>query len=81
MKKYLKQILYEGLYAFLHYFSKAEQECVHYVNGSDTLPPPLSHEEEEETFRLLETDFQAARDKLIVHNLSTQTIQNRNITD
>ncbi|MBE6901360.1 MAG: RNA polymerase sporulation sigma factor SigE [Ruminococcaceae bacterium] len=69
MKKYLKQILYEGLYAFLHYFSKAQKQNVHYINGSDTLPPPLTHEEEEATFRLLETDFQTARDTLIVHNL------------
>ncbi len=69
MKKYLKQILYEGLYAFLHYFNKANTDYAHYINGSDTLPPPLSHEDEEAAFKLLETDFEAARDKLIVHNL------------
>ena len=69
MKRYLKQILYEGLYAFLHYFTKASREFVHYINGSDSLPPPLSHEEEEAAFKLLETDFQTARDTLIVHNL------------
>ena len=69
MKKYLKQILYEGLYAFLHYFGKAQKQYVHYINGSETLPPPLSHDEEEKVFKLLETDFQTARDTLIVHNL------------
>ncbi len=69
MKKYFKQILYEGLFAFLHYFSKAQVEYIHYINGSDTLPPPLSREEEEAAFKLLETDFQTARDTLIVHNL------------
>ena len=69
MRKYLKQILYEGLYAFLHYFTKASKEYAHYINGSDTLPPPLSGEEEEEAFRMLETDFEKARDILIVHNL------------
>lgn len=69
MRKYLKQILYEGLYAFLHYFTAASKESVHYINGSDSLPPPLSPEEEEETFKLLETDFERARDRLIVHNL------------
>lgn len=69
MRKYLKQLLYEGLYAFLHYFTKANSDYVHYINGSDSLPPPLSHEEEEATFKLLETDFQTARDTLIVHNL------------
>lgn len=42
---------------------------VHYVNGSDTLPPPLSKQEEAEVFAgLMENDTQA-RDKLIVHNL------------
>ena len=69
MRKYLKQILYEGLYAFLHYFTEASADNVHYVNGSDTLPPPLSAEEEQEAFRMLETDFESARDKLIIHNL------------
>lgn len=69
MRKYLKQILYEGLLAFLHYFTKASKDHVYYINGSDTLPPPLSPEEEQETFALLESDFEAARDKLIIHNL------------
>ncbi len=69
MRKYLKQLLYEGLFAFLHYFSKGSKDYVHYINGSDTLPPPLSPEEEQQTFQLLENDFEAARDKLIVHNL------------
>ncbi len=69
MKRYFKQILIEGLYAFLHYFTKANRDYVHYINGSDSLPPPLTHEEEEAAFKLLETDFQAARDTLIVHNL------------
>lgn len=42
---------------------------VHYVNGSDTLPPPLSKQEEAEVFAgLMENDPQS-RDKLIVHNL------------
>ncbi|NLJ15725.1 MAG: RNA polymerase sporulation sigma factor SigE [Clostridiales bacterium] len=45
-----------------------EQE-VHYINGSETLPPPLSREEEEKAFKLLETDFYTAREILIVHNL------------
>lgn len=42
---------------------------VYYVNGSDTLPPPLTKEEETEVFqRLLENDV-SARKKLITHNL------------
>lgn len=42
---------------------------VFYINGPDTLPPPLSPAEEEETLKQLETSPEAARDTLIVHNL------------
>lgn len=42
---------------------------VFYINGSQTLPAPLSKLEEEETFRLLEQNNPAARETLIVHNL------------
>ena len=39
---------------------------VFYINGPETLPPPLSSEEES---LLLHSDTEAARDKLIIHNL------------
>lgn len=42
---------------------------VHYINGSDTLPPPLSRDEEQDVFRRLEEHDSEARNKLIVHNL------------
>lgn len=42
---------------------------VYYINGSDTLPPPLSRDEEESVFRGLEQNDDTARNKLIVHNL------------
>ncbi len=42
---------------------------VHYINGPDTLPPPLSHEEEAAVFAKLECDDKNARNTLIVHNL------------
>ena len=44
-------------------------EEVDYINGADTLPPPLTREEEQKTFALLETDEKKARELLIVHNL------------
>ena len=70
MLRFLVQLLDEGLNAFLHFADRDKlREDIAYINGSDSLPPPLTHEEEEETFKLLESDFQAARDKLIVHNL------------
>lgn len=42
---------------------------IFYVNGSDTLPPPLTHEEEEVVFAGLIANDDEARKKLIVHNL------------
>ncbi len=42
---------------------------IHYINGPETLPAPLSKEEEQEAFEKLETDTPAARETLIVHNL------------
>lgn len=45
-------------------FSKSE---VYYINGSDTLPPPLSAEVEEEMIRNIQS--REARDVLIEHNL------------
>jgi len=40
-----------------------------YINGPESLPPPLSKEEEERTFAQLEAGSRAARQTLIEHNL------------
>ncbi|MDE6781905.1 MAG: RNA polymerase sporulation sigma factor SigE [Ruminococcus sp.] len=42
---------------------------VFYINGSDTLPPPLSGQEEAEVFEGLIKNDPSARNRLIVHNL------------
>ncbi|WP_295753856.1 RNA polymerase sporulation sigma factor SigE [uncultured Oscillibacter sp.] len=42
------------------------EEGVHYIGGSDTLPPPLNREREAELLRNLD---EAARQELIEHNL------------
>ena len=42
---------------------------VFYVNGSDTLPPPLTREEETEVFERLSSNDIDARNCLIEHNL------------
>ncbi|MBO7196247.1 MAG: RNA polymerase sporulation sigma factor SigE [Clostridia bacterium] len=49
---------------FSQLFRKNE---IYYINGSETLPPPLSAEEEDEMIRNIENP--AARDILIEHNL------------
>ena len=42
---------------------------LYYINGPETLPPPLSREEEAVVFARLEEHDQSAREMLIVHNL------------
>ena len=42
---------------------------VHYINGSETLPPPLSKEEESEIMKRISEGEDNLREKLIVHNL------------
>ena len=44
-------------------------DSVDYINGSDSLPPPLSKEDELKAFELLKTNEKKARELLIVHNL------------
>lgn len=42
---------------------------MYYINGSETLPPPLTKEQETNVFKLLETNPHQARQELITHNL------------
>ncbi len=42
---------------------------IHYINGPETLPPPLSKEEEQIVFQKLMQDDDTAKEQLIVHNL------------
>lgn len=57
-----------NLIAKLRNSANGKCEC-DYINGAETLPPPLSKEEEAKTFAKLNTDFENARETLIVHNL------------
>lgn len=41
----------------------------YYINGPETLPPPLGKEEEKEVFQRLEQNDENARETLMVHNL------------
>lgn len=42
---------------------------VQYINGTETLPPPLNKEDEQQVFIRLMKDDPQAREELIVHNL------------
>lgn len=48
---------------------KCTENTVDYINGPDTLPPPLTKEQEAVAFQLLSSDTQKGREMLIVHNL------------
>ncbi len=50
-------------------FKSEVEELVYYINGSDTLPPPLSKNEEAELFVAYNNGSLEARNKLIEHNL------------
>ncbi|MEE5991915.1 MAG: RNA polymerase sporulation sigma factor SigE [Oscillospiraceae bacterium] len=53
-----------------HFLEKLLNPCsVDYIGGSDTLPPPLTKEEEAEIFVKLAQGDTHARELLIVHNL------------
>lgn len=45
------------------------RDFVHYIGGSDVLPPPLSHEEEENLMLRLRSEPELVRKTLIEHNL------------
>ena len=50
------------------FFSRLRKGGVYYINGPETLPPPLSREEENEMIARLEGN-EEVRQKLIEHNL------------
>ena len=57
--------LFYGFKKIIHNF--LGKNNVHYINGSETLPPPLSTEEEERMIAQINTEY--ARQTLIEHNL------------
>ncbi|MBQ8120052.1 MAG: RNA polymerase sporulation sigma factor SigE [Ruminococcus sp.] len=61
LSKHFERLLYS--------FFGGECTTVDYVNGADQLPPPLSKDEEQKAFALLEKDEKKARELLIIHNL------------
>lgn len=45
------------------------ENAIFYINGSETLPPPLTKDEENEMMQRILKGDNSAREKLIVHNL------------
>lgn len=56
-----------GLYGLLLRMAVAPE--LHYINGPDTLPPPLTPQQEKQVFAELGAGKPGARDTLITHNL------------
>ena len=52
-----------------HIFLKKTLNDVFYINGSEKLPPPLTHEDEQEIMKKIAAGEDRHREKLIVHNL------------
>ena len=52
-----------------HLIGRVASEGVFYIHGADTLPPPLTAEEEAEALAAAADGEASARDKLITHNL------------
>ncbi len=48
---------------------KLRLDGIYYVNGSESLPAPLTAQQEEDAFELMRVNAQKAREMLIVHNL------------
>ena len=59
-------LIYRLFLRFFHGFSK---ESVHYINGTEVLPSPLTAEEERAVLARLQVGDESARDLLITHNL------------
>lgn len=67
--KWFRRIRWKFEMLLLKIRHKLGMDSVFYINGAETLPPPLNRTQEEEAFRLLEQDKHSARQQLIVHNL------------
>ena len=57
-----------GLLVFV-ILKKLRPSGVYYINGAESLPAPLTSEEEENTFELMRVNNEKAKELLIVHNL------------
>ena len=51
------------------FFQSKKADSVNYINGTDTLPPPLTPEKEKDLIENLTIDSENARHTLIEHNL------------
>ena len=63
---FLKKLTHKCKTLILKIFGKSE---FYYINGSETLPPPLSADEEKDIMLKISTGEEKLRQQLIIHNL------------
>lgn len=63
------QRLLKRFKAFIAKLFGKQKETIFYINGPETLPPPLSKEEEEQIMKRIMEGDNSVREKLVVHNL------------
>ena len=61
--------LFQRMLKMLRRMGLPRPDSIHYIGGSDTLPPPLSTEEEQDTIENLCKGDEGAKQRLIEHNL------------
>ena len=59
----------EKLLAFLMRIGLVQPQSIHYIGGSDVLPPPLKGEEEQQALEELEAGSENSKQRLIERNL------------
>ncbi len=58
-----------NFWIFLQKLGILKENSIHYVGGSDVLPPPLKGQEEQDTLEALQRGEEQAKTKLVEHNL------------
>ena len=68
------KVLSRKIHLKLHEFYSEGLNCeVFYIGGSDTLPPPLSKEEEDDILAMLDTDPEFAKKTLIDNGMVAES--------
>lgn len=57
------------LWEFLHKLGILKENSIHYIGGSDVLPPPLKGQEETDALEALQRGEERAKSTLVEHNL------------
>ncbi len=58
-----------NLWKLLHKLGILKENSIHYIGGSDVLPPPLKGQEEQDALEALERGEEQAKSQLVEHNL------------